>query len=205
MTKFLKRYGLLILAGLILIVGIGISGAAMMATVVRMERIELPLDTTIELHLLPGTYLIFQEYEIQSSILPFSASFTTETPTDEPLNRLTVQVFKEQRELRVHPDTSTTYTVNETGGRSMYRFHADQETWYTMNLTSPDGMGDGETFTLRKDFMDNLIVMLKQMGVTFLVFVALGTVGAIVCVRSFRAERDRRLSIDTYVAKEDEM
>ncbi|WP_020617904.1 hypothetical protein [Paenibacillus daejeonensis] len=194
MSKFLKRYGLFILAGLILIGGIGVSGAAMMATVVRMERIELPLDTTIELRLQPGTYLIFQEFEIHSPILPVSASFTTETPTDEPLNPLSVEVFKEQHQLRVHPDTSTTYTLNGKGGRSNYRFHADQETWYTLHLTSTEAMEEGETFTLRKDFMDNLIVMLKQMGVIFLVFVTLGAAGTIVCLRSFRAEREGRLS-----------
>ncbi|MFS0726609.1 hypothetical protein [Paenibacillus sp. 1P07SE] len=188
MPRFLQRYGLLILAGIILLGGIGASAAAMLVTVVRMERIVLSLDTGVSILMKPGKYQVFREFELHGSLLPFSATFTPSESLGNQVRSLHVQVFNDQQELRVLPDTSTTYTVNGTGGQSVYRFQVEEEGWYTVALTLDDE-GDPGSYTLRKDFMSDLFLMLKQMGIVLLAFLICGTAGTIVCVRSFRAER----------------
>jgi hypothetical protein len=180
MSKHLRQYGVLIVAGAIIIGGIAIQAFQFYHDFPLNNRmLFISGQESQELYLEEGEYVLFYEYESKKyggSALQLSL----EDRLDDVIDHIQLKVNKlpENEELQVHLNTAFSYSLNGIVGESLYGFHVVRDGNYSVQAEMDTFLAENKAkFSLVADFSESILQFLKQLAQLFLLavpFVLLG-------------------------------
>jgi hypothetical protein len=168
--KHLRQFGVLIVAGAIIIVGIAIQAFQFYDDFPLNNRIQLSSGQEAqELYLEEGEYVFFYEYEYKKyggSALQLSIVDRLDNVSDYV--ELIVYKLPEKEELLVYPETALTYSLDGIAGESLLRFNVADEGKYSVLLGVDSYLADSKAkFSIAADFSDSIVQLMKHLALVF--------------------------------------
>ncbi|WP_260405679.1 DUF4303 domain-containing protein [Paenibacillus sp. 598K] len=157
--------------------------------IVGSERWYVPIDEKIGLLLEPGDYSLYYEAERSDNslnrALPLSDSFSTDTGDRVSDVGVKLDVWFDDREVRVYRDSSMSYSVNERAGYSLLQFRASEAGTYYLELTIEEGREGLETgiYVIGKDWTGAFFSIVKRIGGLLLLLLPLFIWGLVRAIR----------------------
>ncbi|CAI6041599.1 hypothetical protein [Cohnella sp. JJ-181] len=165
MFAFSRQFAPLILAGCILFAGFLTSAYAFFTNFHDRDYVALNAKTIV--HLQPGEYKIFYEYN-EATNKSGPLALMSNHQNGGMLDLVTVMVDDGRSSLDLAEDTSDVYIAKRMKGEPIYRFSVEQKEAYGITLISNEADLQGQVrFAVMSDFIRVLVSALKKWGLFF--------------------------------------
>jgi hypothetical protein len=201
MGKRLRQFGVLIIAGAIIIGGIAIQAFQFYDDFPLNNRIQLSNGQEAqELFLEEGEYVFFYEYEYKKyggSALQLSVVDRIDDVSDHV--ELIVYKLPEKEALQVYPETALSYSLDGIAGESLLRFNVAGEGKYSVLLEADSYLSDSKAnFSIAADFSDSILQLFKQIALVFVLAVPFVLLGLYIYWQEERKKKHLRHSSGNY-------
>lgn len=136
---FIKKYGLFIAAKLLLIICVIHAVLLFQAQGLGLDTQKLAFPGETELHLTPGKYTVFYEYtahkrELDAGLLNMQMGITFTMNSDDV--QLDIKPLTHGEQVEIAQDSTSSYTINDRTGNSLYHFRIAEEGSYIISTTN---------------------------------------------------------------------
>ncbi|MFP4496904.1 MAG: hypothetical protein ACLFQV_01735 [Vulcanimicrobiota bacterium] len=184
--------GLIILAGLILIGGIGFFAYNIFTGIQKVEkgmsRVEAPGEATVVLEK-TGTYTVFHEYVSNHNGRVYNVQ-------NLPPFKMVLQ--KNSQIIETRPaNMSSNYNIGGRSGRAVLQFSINEPGTYKV-VTTYEGDGPATIFSITQSFMSDLMItVFSSIGVLFVAIIAPMAMIAIVIVKYLKEKKEYEKQAET--------
>jgi hypothetical protein len=191
MRRFSRHFLAFILAGMIIASGFIYLYFDFTNNNPIKKRIHLHVPDKQELNLVSGVYTVFYEYEIHNINLgPVQVSKSERMSSASSLLDIKIVNSTDSTVVQKTDDASTTYTMNNTKGESLYRFKINQPARYTITTQLRNKENKALiTLMLIHGFDAFLFGAFRIIGITILIALPFLLVGLYCYVREKKRKR----------------
>jgi hypothetical protein len=192
MGAFVKKYVLFIIAGLLFIMCIIHAAVMFKQSVGGWETKTLVFPGTTELHLLPGEYNIFYEYnqnkkELDIGIVDMHMELTLQLNSENVM--VEIDRMGQGQGARIKSDSSTTYTINDRTARSLYRFKVEEEGDYRIQTSKAGNISEQEfAITVLEAFDKPMFNMFKLIALYVFAIIICSITGLLIHLQKIKKQ-----------------
>ncbi|MFD2612709.1 hypothetical protein [Paenibacillus gansuensis] len=163
-----KKYGLLIIAGLIIVGGFA-KGTIILQDIT--ERDYLAMNSEERRTLKEGTYSLFYEYnESNRRFGPVTITENNKISDVKSALEFKIVAPADLPQPVIADDTSLSYTVDESKGESLYSFHIHEEGSYILHTKINETLQEnGLSLTLLYNYKGLFLTLIKVIGISILI------------------------------------
>lgn len=191
MKTFIKKYLFFLIAGLLVLISVTHAAVLIMNQIVGLDRQRLAFPGETELQLTPGVYTVFYEYtslkkELDAGLLNMQMGITLQMNSDDVL--LDITPLDQEKQVQMKPHSSSSYSINNVVGSSLYRFKIEQDGSYIIHTEYRDAQWENEhglALTVIDSFGEGIFKLFKVIGLYFLAILLCCAVGLFQYLRGY--------------------